>query len=528
MLKKLQNLTLAVSFLMLFMVAKAQPKLVNDFTPGTGDSFDRWTYKGVKLGDGLIFTITSMTLGKELGYLNGSGMKLLKDINVGSGSSEPRNLTLFQNKIYFIAEKSADSYALWSTDGTTDGTKLEVQLPNGTSQPSELVVSKSNKLYYTYESKLYQYDGSTATVLDEGVNFAVNSRQASGNFCTYGEEIAYTKLIKDDSLNLHVIENGKSIKKKTISTGVDRFDNIFGLNEVKAGLIVCVEGSFDGSLTATYAYNKSNNSLIKLFSGSDTYAVRVEKFDKDRVLAAIYGEGYYALDGTTNGKVLIAPTTEFSYTQGQKMEVLQYKGKVLFVGSTGGFFSDPSLYYSDGTVAGTKEIKKLSNDYNSNFVREGNYAFWADNVSNGFEPNYYAVNLDNGDLKTLYTSTLSSNSGPSVLMLGVLAKKVYFISNLTPANGYEIYSLDFNVNITAVKEVLFPNNKINITNNQFEIISNTTKGLKVNFFSRDGRLLSAMMVKPNQKYDLPKVNTINYISAVIENQIVTKSFYGFE
>ncbi|WP_218653149.1 ELWxxDGT repeat protein [Nostoc sp. TCL26-01] len=65
-------------------------------------------------------------LGRELWKLDpttGSPV-FLKDIQVGSGSSNPGNLTYSNGKIYFTADDFTNEVELWQTDGTAAGTRL--------------------------------------------------------------------------------------------------------------------------------------------------------------------------------------------------------------------------------------------------------------------------------------------------------------------------------------------------------------------------------------------------------------------
>jgi ELWxxDGT repeat protein len=59
---------------------------------------------------------------------------LVKDINQTSGApSNPNRLTFFKNKLYFSAEDGSNRYKLWTSDGTSGGTKLVTNLYSGNS-----------------------------------------------------------------------------------------------------------------------------------------------------------------------------------------------------------------------------------------------------------------------------------------------------------------------------------------------------------------------------------------------------------
>ncbi len=76
-----------------------------------------------QFGSKAIFTATTASGGNELWITDGtsSGTVLLKDINVGGGSSSPHDFVVLNGTAYFAANDGSGD-ALWKTDGTTGGT----------------------------------------------------------------------------------------------------------------------------------------------------------------------------------------------------------------------------------------------------------------------------------------------------------------------------------------------------------------------------------------------------------------------
>lgn len=114
----------------------------------------------------LYFIATNPTYGQEIWSTDGTqaGTTLLKDINPGTGSSTyfqyNPNFTIFNNKLYFVANDGTTGYELYATDGTTAGTSKVVDL-NGYASTSSHIGSfyGDNQYIYTpmkvFNNKLY-------------------------------------------------------------------------------------------------------------------------------------------------------------------------------------------------------------------------------------------------------------------------------------------------------------------------------------------------------------------------------------
>ena len=74
----------------------------------------------------LIFTATTTAYGEAIWIsdLSPAGTKMIKDINVGTLSANPKWLTAVGDLVYFVATTDAAGEELWVTDGTEAGTKM--------------------------------------------------------------------------------------------------------------------------------------------------------------------------------------------------------------------------------------------------------------------------------------------------------------------------------------------------------------------------------------------------------------------
>jgi len=85
----------------------------------------------------LYFLGSNDVKGEELWRTDGStaGTYLVKDINIGVGSSSPNSFFELNGKLYFVADDGVHGKEIWVTDGTASGTKLVSSITSDVSDP---------------------------------------------------------------------------------------------------------------------------------------------------------------------------------------------------------------------------------------------------------------------------------------------------------------------------------------------------------------------------------------------------------
>ncbi len=184
----------------------------------------------------IYFSANDGTNGTELWVSDGTsaGTMMVKDINVGSGSSvlsagAMYGFVLYNSELYFLA-KSSTAPELWHTDGTTTGT-LQVANPSGLSAIwSTSVLSVHNNMLYflgTYNSQnnsLMKSDGTTNGTVLVGNNFPTSGfTPQMGSMKSLGTEAIFNYNIvtrdgiyKTDGTSISLIKDSMSFGSRVI------------------------------------------------------------------------------------------------------------------------------------------------------------------------------------------------------------------------------------------------------------------------------------------------------------------------
>ncbi len=148
--------------------------------------------------------ITGSGYGNELAYHDGifdsaqyplADLTSTADINPGTGSSSPTNLTVYNNKLFFSANDGVDNIELWVYNGTSASNVADLN-PSGSSNPSFLTLHQ-NRLYFTADSgvsgaKIYVYDDATRVVSElvdidpGGTNLYISDLTSYGDLIVFG------------------------------------------------------------------------------------------------------------------------------------------------------------------------------------------------------------------------------------------------------------------------------------------------------------------------------------------------------
>lgn len=402
-------------------------ELVKDIYPGPESG---GAYYGVAFGDFAYFQAETFDgtsgIGRELWKTDGTeaGTVLVKDINVGSDSSEPRELLVFGDAVYFSAESEGIGRELWKTDGSAEGTVLvkDLNLGAGGSEFRYFAVL-ADKLYFTAAG----FDGAVST----GTELWNTDGTSAG-----------TVLVRDiyqgegDSTPRHLTVVGDTLFFS--ATGFDGVETtgveLWKSDGTEAGTVLVKDISL-GDLDS-YPENLTAMGETLFFSAA--------VFDGTRNR----GVELWKSDGTTDGTMVVRDILPGGfYTHPGRFRV---SNGVLYFNARGYEGNVPNgteLWRSDGTSEGTFIVRDIhpgvwSSDPYPLAVVNGELYFSADSSAGGALFGRELWKTDGTAEGTVLVEDLYYGEGGSApSFLGLIGDYLYFVAN-NGQHGDQIRVLD--------------------------------------------------------------------------------------
>lgn len=447
----MKSLSLLASFLLITNFSIAQVELVIDYNPGSEDGFDDFNFQGHIINNQLIFPLQSPTAGEELGVLGDGEVLLLKDLWPGIEGGDPRGFTMYEGELYFSAYVGEGDINIWKTDGTEAGTVM-VHDPGSESsiRPGSFVVADNGWMYYSYANSIRRTDGTDHEVVYEGASIGTVGKYASPNYVKYGMGLAFlVKNDSDDSFTLYQI-TGNEVTELARTEEGGFFTTGYGLTTYLDGLLFAIND--DDDIEGTYYYDAVSGNLtnINIVGQAKPYSRLLPIPDKVNILY-VAGDGFYYVNGNPQEDKFLFSTGFFgAYVQGENMVSANVGGRAAFT-TPGELGEDDLLFITDGTSDGTLSLSAIQSHHSAMIV-EGKYCFFADGISNGFSPNLYQVDLEDGTVTTIMSFSERSLNTRSIKPMGVINDRLYFLSKLNPEVGLELYSMPVSIEPSSISE----------------------------------------------------------------------------
>ncbi|MBD2551624.1 hypothetical protein H6G65_19015, partial [Microcystis elabens FACHB-917] len=365
------------------------------------------------LGDG------DASTGRELWKSDGTaaGTVLVRDVLPGPVGSNPRELTAFNNKLYFVAESESYSgwtHELWSSDGTAAGT-VSLEL----------------------DPRTVGSDISTPLLFNGKLYFAANDGVLGKELWTSDGTAAGTQLVKDVRAGGY----GSDVKAITEMGGNLYF---FAYDDINGYGLWKSDGSEAGTslILAVHSWSHAYSPIIA--AGNRIY---FNNYTSDA------GWELWTSDGTAAGTSLvkdIIPGTSYSDPYLWKNAVI---GNTIFFTANDGT-NGRELWKTDGTTAGTTLVRNINpgaGDSNPDDLIVFNGALYFD----AYDPTYgRELWKTDGTTTTRVKNIYAGGNNSDPQSYAIFQGSLYFSAN--DGSGWQLWKTDGSTSGT-VKVTNFPN-----------------------------------------------------------------------
>ncbi len=487
------------------IMLSSQVTLVQDLTEGPDDTESPNRFNYIYNQDFDIALSESLTLVKikteetnwELFKITSNGIELVADIAPGNADSNISYMTLYKEKVYFIATDGT-GHTIWVSDGTEAGTKMAFDL--GTTNTSlgvnGFIVGRDDKLYFEFEGVIYSFDGENLVNFDhsEEINILREGNENSWNWCPYKDGIAVMDYSESLYNLLTIDDNGV---QQLASIVEDQFAEPYGMAEFENGLIFSFAENGNPS-DGMYSINTTSGEITKI---NDSPAFRVGAINEESCLAMI-GSEYLIFNGD-NPQGTVIHESSLNLEWGADWYTFTNGENILFHSTYGSFLDDTySLYNS------------VTQEFNEVFVSSrfafrpkqiDNIAFFGGTSINNIN-NYsiYSINLDDGILDELIRIEQPEAIGIYIEPISIVDGDLYFYADLESAIGQEIYKLTLEV--SSHTELTVPETEFvlqNISDRKYTISHSQATDIRLGIYDASGRLVDTHYTATNLTFDLP-------------------------
>lgn len=492
--------------------------LVSDYYAGEEDGYDEWNHTSHPVGDDFLIPLFKPEHGLELGILKNGSLSLLKDINPGADSGAPRNFYTYRGAVYFSCETISGEHTLWKTDGTADGTVQVFDAGNPSSLPLNFLESDSGHLYFGYDSAIYRTDGT-----DFSLVAPVRLRSYSTvtqNVVPYAGEIAIIDEGTSQKVIIHTVDASGQVSP-LMEMSVNSATDVRSFISLGDYLMFELDDWQDDELSGLYYWTTGAASPTRL--DLPITPARLLKIRDDVVLGTFSSEGVSAFQATSSGVTVneVFEGSPADFVQGETMAAAIKQGKVLYEGLDE--WPDENMLITDVNSLETNVSFEVDG-YMSNMICHNNFAFIAGGTSNGFDPtiHYYDFkNDDAGNVKDFEERSLRTNS---IILVGVQNGRIYFLCNLYPETGREMYSVDISdlagldVSVEQTAEVAID---MKFYDNGFELKHDDARAFDYSLHTITGELISKAKGETNQYYSFAEQSGMMVVKVLMASKEYT-------
>jgi ELWxxDGT repeat protein len=317
--------------------------------------FDGAVPRLATLGRQVFFTAGDEAHGHELWVSDGTaeGTRLVSDIRPGSGGSQAHWRTAVGERLFFVADDGTHGYELWVSDGTAEGTRLvsDIRPGSGGSYPGTLT-AVGERLFFLADDgihgrELWVSDGSAG-----GTRLVSDIRPGPEGLALYNPR---NLAVAGDRLFFVTVDARPEPEYKLWATdGTAR-----GTQAVASAVTSAAGGGF-------YLLTAAGERVFFFRDGHKYYNFARELWVSDGTL-----DGTWLVTDVTD---LLPDTVGFSIDRrpaavGQWVFFYVLREVQRFAGLS--LLADWSLWTTDGTPAGTRQVANVGSSYVRNCCEGG-------------------------------------------------------------------------------------------------------------------------------------------------------------
>lgn len=502
-----------ILFLILFlseaMLFSQNPTLVKDFNTGTGDAVPSWGTTFGTTGSLIYLTIATEGNKTDLYSVVNESPKFIKTICTDCNPPATQVLG-YKEKILFTVYEN-NQYSLWISNGT-DSNPTQLIVLNGSA--SFMVIGNNNKAYIASSGDLIVTDGTIAGTKKLNTSYLDYASHKDNEddkiFTAYKNGIAFLTN-KFGNANLMYAED--QITSLAEFDAGSSFTDLFGLCEVAGGLVFGMEN--DG----LYHYHESTG--VKKTQLEEP--LRIFDFNGN-VVHYQYGKGLTLLhDFPLKSTFLIDNYGSVIQSDNVSRSVVGNK-MIIHIDDYNSF--DDLIIQVDKSTKKAKVLGEVG-AYPSNMVSYNENIYFVDGTFNGFQPNLYHLENSFTNLNKIYTFNSTSNSGPSVIPIGIQNSSLFFFSNLDASKGRELYKIGINIS-TSLNETKESSFDFKLQNHTLNIkTKNDNASYEISLFNMAGALLHQQILDSNTSCELPRLgqNTIVFVKEKTSGAILARQYF---